>query len=113
MSREYIPQMTAEEAVVVLTLPLFHILTRQAFVTFPTTTTAHPSKTVLIEYSSGAPQDGSLPVHMEGNQYHKAVVPVLKDPLLDWNLPINRIDKKKYQDLIGNKIRESFEVAGY
>ena len=105
--------MTAEEAVVVLTLPLFYILTRQALVTFPSTTTAHPSRSARIEYSSGTPQEGSLPVDMEGNQYQRAVVPVLKNPLLDWNLPINRIDEQKYQDLIGHKIRESFEEAGY
>lgn len=114
MSREFVGKLTAEEAVTVLTMPVYNLLSGQAVVTFPHTTHSHPSKDVRIDRDSNfSDNDGTLPVVMEGDQYQKAVVPVLNDPLLDWTLPLNRMDRKKYEDRVGHAILESFKAAGY
>ncbi len=114
MSKGDLGILTAEGAVTVLTLPVFYLLSRQASVTFPTSTESHPSRNAIIERHTRVPDpDGTLPVTLVGTQYRQAVLPVLTDPLLEFDLPINKSDIKNYKDRIGHAIRKSFEDAGF
>lgn len=114
MSKNDLGILTADGAVIVLTLPVFYVLTRQATVTFPTSTESHPSiKVTLVRYTRVPDDDGTLPVTLVGTQYQQAVLPLFSDPTLVFDLPINKSNIPNYKDRIGHAIRKSFEDAGF
>lgn len=113
--------LTAEEAKEQLARPVFHVLTGSAFVCFPLSSPSAPSKFALFQWNSNRSfaYDGSLPIRVNGRQYHEAVRPVLLDPKLRADVPINNIllcqgpNVQIYIDRIAHALCVAFEAAGY
>jgi hypothetical protein len=115
--------LSSVEAAEVLALPCYLILSGYARPYFPTSTRTHPSRDVVVlpdgEGSSGTVPPGVrpstvLPVSVEGEQWRRCIVPVLKSDALSrenpatWSLPSLEV-----LDLVGRAIGASFEVGGY
>jgi len=111
------------EAAEVLALPCYLILYGYAKPYFPTSTRSHPSNVVVVLPdgigASGTVRPGIrpydvLPVSVDGEQWKRCVVPVLRsdaltrDNLATWSLPSDEIIT-----LVGRAIGSSFESGGY
>jgi len=111
------------EAAEVLALPCYLILSGYARPYFPTSTRTHPSRSVVVlpdgEGSSGNVPPGVrpcdvLPVSVDGEQWRRCVVPVLRsdslsrDNLATWSFPSSEV-----VTLVGRAIGSSFEEGGY
>jgi hypothetical protein len=111
------------EAAEVLALPCYLILSGYARPYFPTTTRSHPSRVVVVlpdgDGSAGVVRSGVrpaevLPVSVDGEQWNRCVVPVLRSDALTrdnpatWSLPSWEVIV-----LVGRAIGSSFAVAGY
>lgn len=111
------------EAAERLALPCYLILSGYAKPFFPTTTRTHPSRVVVVLPDGAGSADAVppglrpasvLPVSVEGEQWRRCVVPVLKsdalspDNLATWSLPSEDVIV-----LVGRAIGSSFEAGGY
>lgn len=119
------PNLTPEEAEVSLAAPVAHVLWHTAYVEFPGSDNAAPSRTVWIRKMAGRPylRDGDrykMPIAVNYRQYERAVKPVLTDERWqkDKNLnlallrrPPNGVDE--FIALIGKALKQSFIEAGY
>lgn len=113
--------LTAEEARQQLARPVFHVLTGSAFVCFPLSSPAGPSKFALFQWNSNKDFafDGSLPIRVNSQQYHDAVRPVLLSDGLKAHIPINNIllcqgpNTQVYIDRIAHALLASFTAAGF
>lgn len=112
--------LTPEDAERVLAVPCFYILAGRAQPVFPHTSISGPSAYVrIIRLGVVLPRyHARLPVDVESGQWHKAVLPVLRDerwevrqPLMKRALADGGIDY--YINLIGADLRVSFTNAGY
>ena len=100
---------------------MFHVLTGSAYVCFPLSSSSGPSKFALFQWNANRSfaYDGSLPIQVNGRQYHEAVRPVLLDEKLKADLPINNIllcqgpNVQIYIDRIAHALCVSFEAAGF
>lgn len=115
--------LSSNEAAEVLALPCYLILSGYARPYFPTTTRSHPSTTVVVlpdgAGSSGTVRPGIrpaevLPVSVDGGQWGRCVVPVLRSDALSpenpatWSLPSLEVVA-----LVGRALGASFESGGY
>ena len=109
-----------QEAVKNLSLPCFLILSGSAQPYFPTTTPFRPSFNVVVIPVGSQPTglgllpSSVLPVAVDGEQWRRCVVPVLKLDALSpenpatWSLP-----REEIINLIGRALGVSFAAAGY
>lgn len=116
--------MTPLEAKQTLALPVYAILAGHAQPVFPTSNLASTSSLVGIFAHSGAGcrtlPDGKtipLPVWVNDRQWHRAVLPVLQNPLWSssnaWWATVAGHDLTTLVELIGNALAQSFHDAGY
>jgi len=110
--------LSAEEAARYLAVPCYLVLREFADVIFPTTTHYRPSRRVVVlgngkSYQSPIPTQG-LPIFVDGEQWNRCVVPVLKSSTFDpenlatWNSPPWEVVGS-----IGRALGVSFGEAGY
>lgn len=115
--------LSSNEAAGILALPCYLVLSGYAKPFFPTSTRSHPSTTVVVlpdgDGASGTVPPGIkpyavLPVSVDGEQWRRCIVPVLKSDALSpdnratWSLPSAEV-----VELIGRAIGSSFQSGGY
>ena len=111
--------LTAEQAEIELRHPVFLVMSRRAYVRFPSSSTSRPSPVVQIVETTK--DRGTSTVYSINNeQYRDSVLPVLEDESLLVSIPVNRLlvdlgspSVLSYIDRIGKKLRMSFQAAGY
>jgi len=116
--------MTPKEAKQALALPVYAVLAGQAQPVFPTSNLASPSSLVGIFAHSGTScrvspngKTVTLPVWVNGRQWHRAVLPVLQDPRWVntnsvWIATVT-YDLTLLVSMIGDALAQSFHDAGY
>jgi hypothetical protein len=115
--------LSSNEAATILGVPCYLILAGYARPCFPTTTRSHPSHTVVI-IPDGVGSSGSvplgirpgaiLPVSVDGVQWTRCVVPVLRsDALIPENLATWSLPPLEVITLVNRAIGASFEAGGY
>jgi len=101
-------------------VPVFYLLLEVAQVRFPLSRRSSPSEVIHISRKGDVLDEhhGEFPVVVSWDQWKEAVVPVLEDSNLQTRLPLcrraletGRVDT--WVELIGVRLRESFEAAGY
>ena len=109
-----------QEAVKNLPLPCYLILSGSAQPYFPTTTPFRPSvNVVVIPIGNQATEVGLLPnsvlpIAVDGEQWRRCVVPVLKlDALTPENPATWSLPREEIINLIGRALGASFAAAGY
>lgn len=114
--------LTAKQAGEYLAKPVLYVLTSFAYIRFPLSSAARPSKFVEFSWCSGTDRfwDGSLPIKVNAEQYQQAVLPVLQDPVNNIQLPINNIPLQLGHPSVLNlierlegRLQQSFEAAGF
>lgn len=116
--------LTPLEAKQTLALPVWAILSGYAQPVFPTSNLACTSSLVGIFAHSGVgcrvyPNGKTipLPVWVNDRQWHRAVLPVLENPLWSssnaWFGSMSLYNQTTLIELIGNALAQSFHDAGY
>lgn len=108
---------TPSEAKSILAIPVYGILTGRAVPVFPGSSVANPSGIVGIYRTpgQGAPLDpvGGFPVWVNGQQWERAVVPVLLDSRWRSLRSLLLSSVTENVRLIGETLALSFHQAGY
>jgi hypothetical protein len=109
-----------QEAVKNLSLPCYLILSGSAQPYFPTTTPFRPSVSVVVipvgsqATGLGLLPSSVLPIAVDGEQWRRCVVPVLKlDTLTPENPATWSLPREEIINLIGRALGASFAAAGY
>lgn len=115
--------LTAEQAKVKLATPIALLLLGQAQLNFVGSSASSPARYVEIKPGRGCntpPNRMLRTCRLNLKQYREAVLPILNDESNDPQTPINNVDiaeKKpliqRYVEHLGEKLRKSFEEAGY
>ena len=116
--------LTPKEAKDMLAAPIYAVLAGQAQAVFPTSNLASTSSLVGIFAHSGVGcrvsptgKTITLPVWVNGRQWHRAVLPVLQDPRWDNSLPVWQVTANNnltlLVEMLGHALAQSFHDAGY
>lgn len=115
--------MTAEQAGETLAVPVFYSLIGAGFIRFPLSSAGAPSRFAEIAPQSGKTTFPSYPflsARLNEKQYKTALIPVLENPSLKADVPVNAVlvaggDSAvgPYIERVKQAIVASFTAAGY